>query len=271
MEEKETKLCSDCKKTKEAIRFYSDKSREDGLSELCIKCTVELEDKEYITAKELMGEESVEDKGLTKDVLKKSLKSNRHGTSFAARQPDKKCKSIPPVTNSLAKRYKFYKNCFYEMYKNLTALDLSESTIKYLFGTSRLVYDTYARDEEGVRKYQEAMAELEQKMTRLMLVQAAGYDYSEETIISKRNGRQWKMAERKVHRKFQPGNSQLLIFFMTNKFPEKWKVSKELILGKKETYDKLPGQRDREKITTLAGEILEADTVEFEAEHTVQG
>lgn len=112
----------------------------------------------------------------------------------------------------------------------------------------------------------EAYCILEKRLAQQMLVQALGYEICEEksTFIKQPSTENdpggWVEVKKEVQKKHQPGNSQLFIMFMTNKFPDLWKVSKELIHSKPEGYDSEPNKRDRKKIESLARQILETDT-----------
>ncbi|MDD4984082.1 MAG: hypothetical protein PHH82_04580 [Candidatus ainarchaeum sp.] len=103
---------------------------------------------------------------------------------------------------------------------------------------------------------------LEKKLCQEMLNQALGYSYCEEkTIYIKvpKTG-QWIETRKEVTKKHQSGNSQLFIMYLTNKYPDLWKVSKELIHGKTESYDAEPSQRDRKKIESLARQLLDGNS-----------
>lgn len=191
-------------------------------------------------------------------------------------KPDKKLHLN--AEKEMARKYRFYKGCFLEMYKNLSALDLTEDTMSRLFGvTTRRLNLKVKSDAESELAYQQAMSELERKMSRMMLVQALGYSYEDEkTIFVKKKNEEteedeWEAIRKEVSKKHQPGNAQLFIMYMTNKFPDLWKVSKELLTGKIAGYDSNPGKRDRKKITSLARDILEANTDRPETECSFSG
>ena len=193
------------------------------------------------------------------------------------------------------RRSSFYKGVFLEGYKNLSALGLEETAISRLFGVKdEYVSQCIGTDEELEKSYQEAMNKLHSMLSQWILVKALGYNYEEEKITyckqgatRKKSGKDRRMIatynpQKKVHnskwleyrkeimKKHQPGSDQLLIFYMTNRFPDKWKVSRELLTGKAEGYDSKPGERNRKAIGSLGRDVLEQNTNGPEAEHPVQ-
>lgn len=173
-------------------------------------------------------------------------------------------KSVSDDSN-LSRSHRFYKSCFLEMYRNLSVLDLSEETIKCMFGIDgRTPYRAATeKSKDFDKKMQQSMAELEAKLARMMLVQAIGYSYQDEkiTYYKDKENNKWQPHKKEISTKHQCGNPQLFIMYMTNRFPDLWKVSRELVTHKGESYDNSPSQRDRKKIVALARDILEADTL----------
>ncbi len=107
-----------------------------------------------------------------------------------------------------------------------------------------------------------AAAILERKLCQEMINQALGYSYCEEKTIYLKLPKtgEWKEVRKEVTKKHQPGSSQLFIMYLTNKYPDLWKVSKELVHGKTENYDSEPSQRDRKKIESLGRQLLEGNS-----------
>jgi hypothetical protein len=175
----------------------------------------------------------------------------------------------------LTKINKCYKGFFLEGYKNLLSLGLSETTISRLFGVDRNALKQSRQsihNEEIELAYQDAMDELELKLSHLMLVMAKGYEIEEQKfkfLKNEKTGR-WNEVERILVKKHHPGEIQALIMYLTNRFPDKWKVSRELLTGKTESYDSKPGQRNRKAIESLARDVLEQNPDRPEAEHPVQ-
>lgn len=129
-----------------------------------------------------------------------------------------------------------------------------------------LVKKVFQSNQLTAQEKNDAYIELEKNLSKQMLTQALGYTYNEEetTFVkvpeSKSCSSEWIEYKKKITKKHQPGNSQIFIMFLTNKYPDLWKVSKELIHSKSEGYDSEPSQRDRKKVIALARQILESDT-----------
>ena len=261
-----SKVCKGiCGEDKPVSAFYKRQDSPDGLQIYCKECLKNYSKERFKEAKRATKDNPADGDGI------RALRKINNLPPKAAR-PDKE---LPPQDRqqkkSMKAGLKFYKGCFTEMYRNLTALDLADETIRQLFGAGKTPFRSHTReDEQAEIAYQQAISELQQKMARLMLVQAMGYQYEEEKITFIKVKNKWVEKKKEIFVKHKAGEANLLIMFMTNKFPDEWKVSKELITTRKEGYDKLPGERDRKKIEALAGSILEKDTDAIEAECTVQ-
>ncbi len=212
--------------------------------------------------------------------------------------PARKKRDVPskpePEKKILAKQRNFYKRAFVTGYGNLVALGLELAVIERLFGVSyQYLSKQFEVDEEIQQSYLEAMDKLQNFLACQILVKGIGYDYTEEKTVYCKQGitigkvedgqekanynprtkakkGKWKEYRKEVFKKHQAGDTQALIFFMTNRFPDKWKVSRELLTGKAENYDSNPSERTRKAIESLARDVLEKDTNRPETEHPVQ-
>lgn len=240
-----TKFCPVCKQEKDVELFHKSCKAKDGKQRMCEKCSNE---------------------NLAKWRNKHPLKS---------RESDRAEFKERKIKEPIAQRSRFYKNTFLKAYKNLTALGLSKETIELLFGLNKNSLDYREKtDIEIQQARQEAMKELEQRLCRTMLVQAVGYNYDEEKIVYNPQyeegepSPQWIAAKKETVSKHHPGSPESLMNFLTNKFPDLWKRSSEIV-RKLEGYDASPGQRDRKKVESQAREFLEASADRPEAEHSV--
>lgn len=165
-----------------------------------------------------------------------------------------------------------YKRRFKNAFRHLVALGLEQRHIEVIFGLGQHNFRPVCeRTPEIEEARQEAMAILENRLASKMLVNAVGYDYEEEEIeyrkvINTKMGKKgrkgydtWSPVKKRKYKKHQPGSATLFMSFMTNKFPDNWKISQEII-NKKEGYDSDPKLRARKIIESLGRTILEGDT-----------
>ncbi len=146
-----------------------------------------------------------------------------------------------------------------EVDEDKNKLSISEKETKISLPDN--ISDTLNSIKDESKSSNEAAVLLEKQLSEQMLLQAIGYPYKEEkSIFVKSPQGQWLNVKKEIVTKRMPGNSQLFIMFMTNKFPKLWKVSKELIHSKDEGYDSEPSKRNRKQIESLARQILEADS-----------
>jgi hypothetical protein len=197
-----------------------------------------------------------------------------------------KCREIEYITELVVRKGYFYcKRCIVEIDKSYsqTKSDLFKqealkiATQNGLKNTEYIISDIekinnpllnnkiFSNEKITEEEKSILCQELERDLCKEMIVQALGYNYKEEklTLIkapdTKKETGGWVEVKKEITTKRIPGNSQLFIMFMTNKFPDLWKVSKELVHSKTENYDAEPSKRDRKKIMSLARDILEAN------------
>ena len=150
---------------------------------------------------------------------------------------------------------------FASAYKHLIKFGMTQDSIATIFGKGQQNIKKI-RDNNPVilQAYNEAMDVLEIKLSSKMLVQAIGYEYTEEkttSIPDPKNEGKWIKTRKEKTKKHQPGSAAMFMFLMTNRFGENWKVTKELVT-KKVMYDKNP----RKQIIALARDVLEENTNE---------
>jgi len=163
------------------------------------------------------------------------------------------------------------KNKLESAYSFLVNLGLTEAEINRAFGCACNTYIYQKKSEEFETARGTALAKLENKLMVKMLQGALGYDYSEEEIVYDKDieNDTWVESKKKVQRKHQPGNANMFLAFMYNRFPDNWKQSSEVVT-RKEGYDSDPKLRARKIIESLGRTILEGDTDKSKAEHTLQ-
>lgn len=281
-----TKRCVRCGKEKSRDSFYSAKGLKDGLRNWCKLCYKKYNADRSRIAKEARknAEENPADRKAVEDFRKEN--------TFPPQAVRKSRQITHRNVRTGEKTLQLYKSTFLEGYRNLAALGLDESTIERLFGLkNQFLMEHIETDEEYQLAYRQAMDELQSKMARLMISRAIGYDYEEEkTIYCKKDlirkkkdnsttavynkqligGGRWIEYRKEIMKKHQPGDTQMFIFFMTNRFPDQWKVSRELLTGRIEGYDSSPGERIRRTIEALSRDVLEQNTDRAETEHSVQ-
>lgn len=265
------KLCpkgakAGCGEVKRVGEFYKNKSEEDGLDSYCKSCR-----------RKYSSENKNRPKKQTQAIDEKKLRSIKF-VPRAVREPS--IKELPArgetSEQSKTQALKFYKKCFLGGYESLKALGLTQRTIQLLFGCSTQGMNTHTLyDRDGDEAYQQAMAELQGRLANQVLVHALGFDYEETKTIyvrekTKKGKSIWKPSRREINKRHHSGSPELLIFYVTNRFPKQWKVSRELITKKGQTYDEDPGIRDRKKIESLARDVLKANSDTTETEHSVQ-
>ena len=153
----------------------------------------------------------------------------------------------------------FYKRRFRSAYKELIKFGMTQTQIENVFSMGKIC-DNRKSTAELHKAHIEAMDILEAQLAGRMIVQAIGYDYEEEkTSYTKDKSGLWMAMKKERFKKHQPGNSTMFTLLMTNRFSDRWKVSRETI-NKKEEYDSEPSQRVRKQIKSLARDILERDT-----------
>lgn len=169
---------------------------------------------------------------------------------------------------NLRRRNVKYERSFASAYKNLIELGMAQRHIMAIFGRGNNVSRSMESSPELQEAYLDGMHVLESKLASRMITQALGYDYDEEKITYVRNEqtKRWRATKKEVSKKHQPGSSAMFMFFMTNRFGENWKQTKEIIT-KKEGYDSNPSERTRKQITSLARDVLEANSDEPGGEH----
>lgn len=249
-----TKICGRCKQEKATDQFYTDKRRRDGICHWCKDClnTYYKNRKKAIKKSKFLSTEQ----GLKKiDIIPRSMKKS-HFLSAEDKNPEE--------------TLQFYKGCFYEGYKKLFALGIPPAAINKIFGCNNKQFQLDGRQAE--KCYQDALAQLQARLASEVLLRAVGYKYTEEEIFfeKEQKGKVWRRTKKKVHKKQNLGSPELLIFYLTNKFPELWKISRELVTRKGQTYDDDPGIRDRKKIIAIARGVLEKYPVRTTGEHLVQ-
>jgi hypothetical protein len=165
---------------------------------------------------------------------------------------------------------------FRHAYRELLKTGMSENDIQAIFGVGRNMAKHRKNDPGLEIAFQDAMSSLEAQLAGKMIVQAMGYDYVEEKIeyVRKDNVKgagynSWKETKKTKTKKHQPGNAQIFMFLMANRFEKNWKISKELVT-KEQGYDTEPSKRTRMQIEALARNVLEADTSESDGEHQFQ-
>lgn len=148
-------------------------------------------------------------------------------------------------------------------------LNLCKETIEILFGKCQI--EKTGDEFEIIQK--KAMDKLEKILTYSLVGQAVGYYVEEEKIKYVRSTVDggWVATEKYITKEYQPGNATLFTLLVTNKFPDKWKVSRELLTGKAEGYDSKPSQRIRKVIESLGRDVFEQNTDRPETEHSVSG
>jgi len=140
----------------------------------------------------------------------------------------------------------------------LVSIGLTNGDINRIFKSQRNYVILTNKDKFQEIKA-EAMARLENRLMAKMLEAAIGYDYTEESTIYRRVKGAWKLSGKKIQKKHMPGNANLFLSFMYNRFPENWKQSSEVI-SKKIGYDTDPALRTKKFIESLGRTILEGDT-----------
>ena len=100
-----------------------------------------------------------------------------------------------------------------------------------------------------------------------MMRVAWGYDYEEETFDYKSvPGPNGELREvqigRTVHKRHAKPNARLMEFIATNLMPDQFKRTFEF--NKKNIDINIKGELSKDQITRLAGDLLEAEVVEFE-------
>lgn len=189
--------------------------------------------------------------------------------------PEQRAKGLAKICSkeSLDKREVIiYRKRFRNAYKNLIKLGMTLRDIDLLFGADSHGGLKKSRDRHPdlQKAHMEAMETLEAQLAGKMIVQALGYDYDElKTQYAKVDGK-WKAVKKERFKKHQPGNSSLFIFLMSNRFPDDWKVSKELIT-KQEGYDSEPSERARKQIESLARGVLENSPERPDRKRQIQG
>lgn len=262
--EVQQKICGKCHQEKPTSEFYNNKCAKDGLNGWCKPCI-----KQYGITRNRKRPVITDERKLK--LIKFIPKPVREASI-----QKKKCKT----KNEQAARThatKFYRNCFFNAYEWLVSLGLSEYAVQTLFNCSPTGLRNHTiYNPKGEEVYQKAIAELQAMLASNLLVHALGFDYTEEKVIwfseKTANGKgKWTAGRKEKFIKHHTGSPELLIFYMTNRFPDQWKVSRELLTGKVPGYDDDPGRRDRKKIEAIAGTILNSDTGGTETEHPVQG
>ena len=264
------KHCNKCGEDKLTSEFYKQTSNKDGLNHWCKLCIKRNGAARNNATRKL------------KPSDQRKLKKLKH-TGLAPKPARKSQPQKPRITKdttegSKTKALAFYQNCFLGAYEQLSKLGLTEQTIKTIFGCSKNGLRGYTiYEKEGEEAYQRAMSELQAKLASHMVINAIGYDYTEEKICytkeenAETGVNKWVAVKKEVFRKHHPGSSEQMIFFVTNRFPDKWKNSKELLTGKVQDYDDTPGTRHRKVIESQARDILEENTQRPEAELSIQG
>lgn len=226
----------------------------------------------YVAAVEEAQKFSKENPLTPADVLPKA--SSRYYPVRPPRSPDRtQIRDRKDRKNSITKKDFYYKGYFLNIYNALKAMDVSDTTIARLSETKPCTFKSRMEsDAEADVGYQEAMAELELRLSHLMLVMAKGYDFEEVKIKSLKSPKtgDWVEVEKTVTMKHHPGDMHALTMYLTNRFPDNWKVSRELITGKKQTYDDNPSERNRKAIESYARDVLEQNTDKSDGEHSVQ-
>ncbi len=273
----QTKVCRKCGYEKSVDMFGKMTSSKDGLQVWCKEC-INGYQKGMHRAK---GNDKKKRRGKKKvhitPRVSTLMKSNRC-------PPVRKHKEQKPrMTDEICEKSKtkalnFYQKCFLNSYETLLSYGLSQQTIQDVFGCSRSGIDSYTiYEKQGEEAYQRGMAKLQAMLCSQIVIRSMGYEYQEEKIIytkaidSETRKQKWVEMRKEVYKKHQPSNAELMVFLMTNRFPDKWKVSKELLTGKVEGYDDNPSQRNRKIIESQAAGILAEDTEKPKAELPVQG
>jgi len=289
--EVKTKICRRCKKSFDATleNFYVDRRTKDGFNKWCKSCCSDYNNERYgrvktnpeeyerLVEKLIMQEQA---RGKSRDRIAIGPEKLPIGNEYRGgvnpppppvRQISQE-KFVPSPygsgnNTSLAKGFKFYQDAFVNGYGNLAGLGLSDTTIRRLFGVeSYSVFKSHSvLDEEADERYRYEMECLQKRLAHLMLIQAQGYSYEEERIEYKKKNGRWVEFNKKKFKKWHPGNGYMLITYLANRFPEDWKISKEVV-HKEAAYD-----TDRKKIESLARDVFAADTPESEGEPGVQG
>lgn len=166
-------------------------------------------------------------------------------------------------TNTQARR-------FYNAYEKLVQLGLKQTQIDVLFGLGRNLKKLREGDPQWQAAHEDAMLALESKLASHGVIQAIGYDYTEEKTtfqyvpaeISGKKGN-WKPLKKEKTIKHQPGNASQFQFVITNLFGDRWKNSKEIV-NRIEGYDSSPAERNRNQIATLSADVLAANSSETE-------
>ena len=207
----------------------------------------------------------------------KKTRINRDGTSDKryGRKPEK---SRPRTPSSLEKqRITSHKTRFLSAYTKLLEMGMTDQQIERIFGTSRQVRKQMSEDPDIANEYIEAMDSLEMKMAAHCVVQAIGYDYEEEKIIYEKAKKkslndddsvmdEWVEVRKEKVTKHHPGSPQSFMNYMTNKFPDRWRNSREIVT-RKEGYDSNPSERTRKQIVSLARDVLAANSDEPDGEY----
>ena len=174
----------------------------------------------------------------------------------------------------LVKNLSVYKHRFYEAVKHLCSLGLTEAEVGEVTGTT---YKSFRTTKKNDPKVQQAIDEGREKLHKMLFAQmvmaATGYEYTEEEYVSKWDEelKRWRPASKKKHKKRQKPDGYLFTFLMTNRWPQHWKLSQELINKREQTYDKEPGEHDRKKVESQARKLLGDDTLRPAGEHSVSG
>lgn len=288
MSEEKTKRCSKCKETKSISEFY--KANKTGkIFTYCKECMRKY-NKSRIRVRGKIGKNKIPiTSRYVAEVERAIIKAKNNPKTFEEvaetrklgvhirppRSPDRtKIRDRKKKrTTSLTRKESFFKGFFIDIYSSLAALGLSDVTIARLGGRKPLTFkDHLDKDPEIDEEYQRAMDELELRLSHWLIVMAKGYEIEEVKIRSNRSPKtgDWVEVEKTHVRKHHPGDIQALIFYLTNRFPDKWKVSRELLTGKAQTYDSKPGERNRKAIESVGREVLGQDTDKSEGKCLIQ-
>lgn len=255
-EENRVRRCSKCKKVQpiENYRFLSTGLRAKHCNSCRNRYLKEKADKKF---QEALADGSIDNKKINTKIR-------------PAHDPKEDLPQYPPKDASkrqLKGAVNFYKSCFVNAYENLAALGINQGVIQKIFGQKPTSFMNHTNQElDGDRAYQDAMEALQNQLAQWALVKGLGYNYEEEktTYVYDREKKRWYEQKKEVYKKHNSGSPELLIFYLTNRFPNKWKVSKELVRAKAPSYDDNPASRNRRKIESLAVDVLTEDTNEAE-------
>ena len=142
-----------------------------------------------------------------------------------------------------------------EMTKNLVSLGLNMTDIASIMGIGRAtLFDARNRTPELCAAIEKGRADLHDLLVAQMVLAATGYDYEESRTEREPSG---KVRKTITFQKRMPPNAQLFQFLMSNRWPESWKIKKELI--RKSAELKATIELEGKAIELFAGKLMEGD------------